>query len=137
MTELLLDQSIFTKPTFYLLAILAICLISYTLYIVLHFLSKTTVQFYRFMLASVAFLIVLSAFTAFNVVKEKRDSINAENRSLYKLKRYDKALVLRSIVSEFSREQVVTLKIASENDKVFEAMLEDKRYVIEKQYLSQ
>ena len=137
MTELLLDQSIFTKPTFYLLAILAICLISYVLYIVLHFLSKTTVQFYRFMLASVAFLIVLSAFTAFSVVKEERDSINAENRSLYKLKRYDKSLVLRSIVSEFSREQVVTLKIVSENDKVFEAMLEDKRYIIEKQYLSQ
>ena len=89
------------------------------------------------MLASVAFLIVLSAFTAYSVVKEKQDSINAENRSLYKLKRYDKALVLRSIVSEFSREQVVTLKIVSENDKVFEAMLEDKRYIIEKQYLSQ
>ena len=137
MTELLLDQSIFTKPTFYLLAILAICMISYVLYIVLHFLSKTTVPFYRFMLASVTFLIVLSAFTAFSVVKEERDSINAENRALYKLKRYDKALVLRSIVSEFSREQVVTLKIVSENDKVFEAMLEDKRYIIEKQYLSQ
>lgn len=137
MTELLLDQSIFTKPTFYLLAILAICLISYVLYIVLHFLSKTTVPFYCFMLASVAFLIVLSAFTAFSVVKEERDSINAENRSLYKLKRYDKALVLRSIASEFGREQVVTLKIVSENDKVFEAILEDKRYIIEKQYLSQ
>lgn len=106
MTELLLDQSIFTKPTFYLIAILAICLISYALYIVLHFLSKTTIPFYRFMLASVAFLIVLSAFTAFSVVKEERDSIDAENRSLYKLKRYDKSLVLRSIVSEFSREQV-------------------------------
>jgi hypothetical protein len=89
------------------------------------------------MLASIAFLIVLSAFTAYSVVKEKRDSINAENRSLYKLKRYDKALVLRSIVSEFSKEQVVTLKIVSENDKVFEAMLEDKRYIVEKQYLSQ
>ena len=137
MTELLLDQSIFTKPTFYLITILAICLISYVLYIVLHFLSKTTVPFYRFMLASIAFLIVLSAFTAYSVVKEKRDSINAENRSLYKLKRYDKALVLRSIVSEFSKEQVVTLKIVSENDKVFEAMLEDKRYIVEKQYLSQ
>lgn len=137
MTELLLDQSIFTKPTFYLLAILAICLILYLLYIVLHFSLKTTVPFYRFMLASVAFLIVLSAFTASSVVKEERDSINAENRALYKLKRYDKALVLRSIVSEFSREQVVTLKIVSENDKVFEAMLEDKRYIIEKQYLSQ
>lgn len=137
MTELLLDQSIFTKPTFYLTMILAICLISYALYIVLYFLSKTNVPFYRFMLASVAFLIVLSAFTAFSVVKEERDSINAENRSLYKLKRYDKTLVLRSIASEFSREQVVTLKIVSDNDKVFEAMLEDKRYVIEKQYLSQ
>lgn len=89
------------------------------------------------MLSTLAFLLVLLTFTAFNVVKEERDSINAENRSLYKLKRYDKALVLRSIVSEFSREQVVTLKIVSENDKVFEAMLEDKRYIIEKQYLSQ
>lgn len=137
MTKLLLDQSIFTKPTFYLLAILATCLILYVLYIVLHFLSKTTVPFYRFMLTALAFLIVLLAFTAFNVVKEERDSIDAENRSLYKLKRYDKALVLRSIVSEFSREQVVTLKIVSENDNVFEAMLEDKRYIIEKQYLSQ
>ena len=137
MTELLLDQSIFTKPTFYLLAILATCFILYALYIVLHFLLKTTVPFYRFMLSASAFLIVLLAFTAFNVVKEERDSINAENRVLYKLKRYGKALVLRSIVSEFSREQVVTLKIVSENDKVFEAMLEDKRYIIEKQYLSQ
>ena len=137
MTKLLLDQSIFTRPTFYLLASLATCFILYVLYIVLHFLLKTTVPFYRFMLSTLAFLIVLSAFTAFNVVKEERDSINAENRSLYKLKRYDKALVLRSIVSEFSREQVVTLKIVSENDKVFEAMLEDKRYIIEKQYLSQ
>jgi len=137
MTKLLLDQSIFTRPTFYLLASLATCFILYVLCIVLHFLLKTTVPFYRFMLSTLAFLIVLSAFTAFNVVKEERDSINAENRSLYKLKRYDKALVLRSIVSEFSREQVVTLKIVSENDKVFEAMLEDKRYIIEKQYLSQ
>ena len=137
MTKLLLDQSIFTKPTFYLLAILATCLILYALYIVLHFLLKTTVPFYRFMLSALAFLIVLLAFTAFSVAKEERDSINAENRSLYKLKKYDKALVLRSIVSEFSREQVVTLKIVSENDKVFEAMLEDKRYIIEKQYLSQ
>ena len=137
MTELLLDQSIFTKPTFYLIAILATCFISYALYIVIHFLLKTTVPFYRFMLSTLAFLLVLLAFTAFNVVKEERDSINAENRSLYSLKRYDKALVLRSIVSEFSREQVVTLKIVSENDKVFEAMLEDKRYIIEKQYLSQ
>lgn len=137
MTELLLDQSIFTRPTFYLLASLATCFILYVLYIVLHFLLKTTVPFYRFMLSALAFLIVLSAFTAFNVVKEERDSINAENRFLYSLKRYDKALVLRSIVSEFSREQVVTLKIVSENDKVFEAMLEDKRYIIEKQYLSQ
>ena len=77
------------------------------------------------------------AFTAFSVAKEERDLINAENRYLYKLKRYDKSLVLRSIVSEFSREQVVTLKIVSENDKVFEAMLEDRRYIIEKQYLSQ
>ena len=137
MTKLLLDQSIFTKPTFYLLSILATCFILYVLYIVLHFLPKTTVPFYRFMLSALAFLIVLSAFTAFNVVKEERDSINAENRALYKLKRYDKALALRSIVSEFSREQVVTLKIVSENDKVFEAMLEDRRYIIEKQYLSQ
>lgn len=137
MTKLLLDQSIFTKPTFYLLAILATCFILYALYIVLHFLLKTTVPFYRFMLSTLAFLLVLLTFTAFNVVKEERDSINAENRSLYRLKRYDKALVLRSIVSEFSREQVVTLKIVSENDKVFEAMLEDRRYIIEKQYLSQ
>lgn len=137
MTELLLDQSIFTKPTFYLLVILATCFILYVLYIVLHFLLKTTVPFYRFMLSALAFLIVLSAFTAFNVVKEERDSINAENRFLYSLKRYDRTLVLRSIVREFSREQVVTLKIVSENDKVFEAMLEDKRYIIEKQYLSQ
>ena len=137
MTELLLDQSIFTKPTFYLLVILATCFILYVLYIVLHFLLKTTVPFYHFMLSALAFLIVLSAFTAFNVVKEERDSINAENRFLYSLKRYDRTLVLRSIVSEFSREQVVTLKIVSENDKVFEAMLEDKRYIIEKQYLSQ
>lgn len=137
MTKLLLDQSIFTRPTFYLLASLATCFILYVLYIVLHFLLKTTVPFYRFMLSTLAFLIVLSAFTAFNVVKEERDSINAENRFLYSLKRYDRTLVLRSIVSEFSREQVVTLKIVSENDKVFEAMLEDKRYIIEKQYLSQ
>lgn len=137
MTELLLDQSIFTRPTFYLLASLATCFILYVLYIVLHFLLKTTVPFYRFMLSALASLIVLSAFTAFNVVKEERDSINAKNRALYKLKRYNKALVLRSIVSEFSREQVVTLKIVSENDKVFEAMLEDRRYIIEKQYLSQ
>lgn len=137
MTKLLLDQSIFTRPTFYLLESLATCFILYVLYIVLHFLLKTTVPFYRFMLSALASLIVLSAFTAFNVVKEERDSINAENRALYKLKRYDKALVLRSIVSEFSREQVVTLKIVSENDKVFEAMLEDRRYIIEKQYLSQ
>lgn len=137
MTKLLLDQSIFTKPTFYLLASLATCFILYVLYIVLHFLLKTTVPFYRFMLSALAFLIVLSAFTAFNAVKEERDSINAENRFLYSLKRYDRTLVLRSIVSEFSREQVVTLKIVSENDKVFEAMLEDRRYIIEKQYLSQ
>ena len=137
MTKLLLDQSIFTKPTFYLLASLATCFILYVLYIVLHFLLKTTVPFYRFMLSTLAFLIVLSAFTAFNVVKEERDSINAENRFLYSLKRYDRTLVLRSIVSEFSKEQVVTLKIVSENDKFFEAMLEDKRYIIEKQYLSQ
>lgn len=137
MTRLLLDQSIFTMPTFYLLASLATCFILYVLYIVLHFLLKTTVPFYRFMLSALAFLIVLSAFTAFNVVKEERDSINAENRFLYSLKRYDRTLVLRSIVSEFSREQVVTLKIVSENDKVFEAMLEDRRYIIEKQYLSQ
>lgn len=137
MTKLLLDQSIFTRPTFYLLASLATCFILYVLYIALHFLLKTTVPFYRFMLSTLAFLIVLSAFTAFNVVKEERDSINAENRFLYSLKRYDRTLVLRSIVSEFSREQVVTLKIVSENDKVFEAMLEDRRYIIEKQYLSQ
>lgn len=137
MTRLLLDQSIFTKPTFYLLAILATCFILYALYIVLHFLLKTTVPFYRFMLSTLAFLLVLLAFTAFSVAKEERDLINAENRYLYKLKRYDKSLVLRSIVSEFSREQVVTLKIVSENDKVFEAMLEDRRYIIEKQYLSQ
>ena len=137
MTELLLDQSIFTKPTFYLMSILATCFISYALYIVIHFLLKTTVPFYRFMLSTLAFLLVLLAFTTFNVVKEERDSINADHRSLYSLKRYDRALVLRSIVSEFSREQVVTLKIVSENDKVFEAMLEDKRYIIEKQYLSQ
>lgn len=137
MTKLLLDQSIFTKPTFYLLAILSTCFIFYVLYIVLHFLLKTTVPFYRFMLSALAFLIVLLAFTAFNVVKEERDSISADNRYLYSLKQYDKALVLGSIVSEFSREQVVTLKIVSENDKFFEAMLEDKRYIIEKQYLSQ
>ena len=137
MTELLLDQSIFTKPTFYLLVILATCFILYVLYIVLHFLLKTTVPFYRFMLSALAFLIVLSAFTAFNVVKEERDSINAENRALYKLKRYDKALVLRSFVDEFDGEQVVSLKIVSETDNLIEATLEDKRYIIEKQYLSQ
>ena len=89
------------------------------------------------MLASVACLIVFASFIVFNAVKSKRDSINAENRAIYKIKRFDKALVLRSFVDEFDREHVASLKIVSESENLIEATLEDKTYIIEKEYLSQ
>lgn len=89
------------------------------------------------MLASVAFLIIFASFIVFNAVKLKRDSVNAENRAIYKIKRFDKALVLRSFVDEFDGEQVVSLKIVSETDSLIEATLEDKTYLIEKSYVSQ
>lgn len=137
MTKLLLDQSIFTRPTFYIVAVLSICLILYALHVILHSIIRTDIPFYRFMLASVAFLIIFASFIVFNTVKSKRDSINAENRAIYKIKRYDKALVLRSFVDEFDGEQVVSLKIVSETDSLIEATLEDKTYLIEKSYVSQ
>lgn len=137
MTKLLLDQSIFTRPTFYIIAVLLICLVLYTLHVILHFIIRTDIPFYKFMLASVALLIVFASFIVFNAVKSKRDSINAENRAIYTIKRFDKALVLRSFVDEFDRERVVSLKIASETDSRIEATLEDKTYIIEKEYLSQ
>lgn len=137
MTKLLLDQSIFTRPSFYLVAVLLICLVLYALHVILYFIISTDIPFYKFMLASVAFLVVFAAFIVFNAIKLKRDSINAENRAIYKIERFDKALVLRSFVDEFDGEQVVSLKIVSETDSLIEATLEDKTYLIEKSYVSQ
>lgn len=137
MTKLLLDQSIFTRPTFYIVAVLLICLVLYMLHVILHSIIRTDIPFYKFMLASVACLIVFASFIVFNAVKLKLDSVNAENRSIYKIKRFDKALVLRSFVDEFDGEQVVSLKIVSETDSLIEATLEDKTYLIEKYYVSQ
>lgn len=137
MTKLLLDQSIFTRPTFYIVAVLLICLILYSLYVILNLIISTDIPFYKFMLASVAFLIIFASFIVFNAIDLKRDSINAENRAIYKIKRFDKALVLRSFVDEFDGEQVVSLKIVSETDSLIEATLEDKTYLIEKSYVSQ
>lgn len=137
MTNLLLDQSIFTRPSFYLAVVLLICLVLYALYVILNLIISTDIPFYKFMLASVAFLIIFASFIVFNAVKLKRDSINAENRAIYKIKRFDKALVLRSFVDEFDGEQVVSLKIVSETDSLIEATLEDKTYLIEKSYVSQ
>lgn len=137
MTKLLLDQSIFTRPSFYLVVVLLICLVLYALYVILNLIISTDIQFYKFMLASVAFLVVFASFIVFNAIKLKRDSINAENRAIYKIKRFDKALVLRSFVDEFDGEQVVSLKIVSETDSLIEATLEDKTYLIEKSYVSQ
>lgn len=137
MTKLLLDQSIFTRPTFYIVAVLLICLILYSLYVILNLIISTDIPFYKFMLASVAFLIIFASFIVFNAIDLKRDSINAENRAIYKIKRFDKALVLRSFVDEFDGEQVVNLKIVSETDSLIEATLEDKTYLIEKYYVSQ
>lgn len=137
MTKLLLDQSIFTRPTFYIVAVLLICLILYSLYVILNLIISTDIPFYKFMLASVAFLIIFASFIVFNAIDLKRDSINAENRAIYKIKRFDKALVLRSFVDEFDGEQVVSLKIVSETDSLIEATLEDKTYLIEKYYVRQ
>lgn len=137
MTKLLLDQSIFTRPSFYLVVVLLICLVLYALHVILYFIISTDIPFYKFMLASVAFLVVFAAFIVFNAIKLKRDSINAENRAIYKIKRFDKALVLRSFVDEFDGEQVVSLKIVSETDSLIEATLEDKTYLIEKYYVRQ
>lgn len=137
MTKLLLDQSIFTRPSFYLAVVLLICLVLYALYVILNLTISTDIPFYKFMLASVAFLVIFASFIVFNAVKSKRDSINAENRAIYKIKRYDKALVLRSFVDEFDGEQVVSLKIVSETDSLIESTLEDKTYLIEKSYVSQ
>lgn len=137
MTKLLLDQSIFTRPSFYLVIVLLICLVLYALHVILNFIISTDIPFYKFMLASVAFLVVFASFIVFNAVKSKRDSVNADNRAIYKIKRFDKALVLRSFVDEFDGEQVVSLKIVSETDSLIEATLEDKTYLIEKYYVSQ
>lgn len=137
MTKLLLDRSIFTRPSFYLAAVLLICLVLYALHVILNLIISTDIPFYKFMLASVAFLVVFASFIVFNAIKLKRDSINAENRAIYKIKRFDKALVLRSFVDEFDGEQVVSLKIVSETDSLIEATLEDKTYLIEKSYVSQ
>jgi len=137
MTKLLLDQSIFTRPSFYLVVVLLICLVLYALHVILDLIISTDIPFYKFMLASVAFLIIFASFIVFNAVKLKRDSVNAENRSIYKIRRFDKALVLRSFVDEFDGEQVVSLKIVSETDSLIEATLEDKTYLIEKEYLRQ
>lgn len=136
MTKLLLDQSIFTKPTFYLVSILFICLAVYTAASLIYRAFSVKIIFYRIMILGIAVLSVLSSLTAFNVVKSRRDYISAEHRELYTIKRFDKSLVLRSNVSEFNREQVVSLKITDENEKVLIATLEDKRYIIEKEYLS-
>ena len=137
MTKLLLDQSIFTRPSFYLVVVLLICLVLYALHVILNLIVSTDIPFYKFMLASVAFLIIFASFIVFNAVKLKRDSVNAENRTIYKIKRFDKALVLRSFVDEFDGEQVVSLKIVSETDSLIEATIEDKTYLIEKDYVSQ
>ena len=137
MTKLILDQSIFTRPSFYLAVVLLICLVLYALYVILNLILSTDIPFYKFMLASVAFLIIFASFIVFNAVKLKRDSVNAENRAIYKIRRFDKALVLRSFVDEFDGEQVVSLKIVSETDSLIEATLEDKTYLIEKSYVSQ
>lgn len=137
MTNLLLDQSIFTRPSFYLVIILLICLVLYALHVILYLIVSTDIPFYKFMLASVAFLVVFASFIVFNAIKMKRDSVNAENRAIYKIKRFDKALVLRSFVDEFDGEQVVSLKIVSETDSLIEATLEDKTYLIERSYVSQ
>ena len=137
MTKLLSDQSIFTRPSFYLAVVLLICLVLYALYVILNLILSTDIPFYKFMLASVAFLIIFASFIVFNAVKLKRDSVNAENRAIYKIRRFDKALVLRSFVDEFDGEQVVSLKIVSETDSLIEATLEDKTYLIEKSYVSQ
>lgn len=137
MTKLLLDQSIFTRPSFYLVVVLLICLVLYALHVILDLIISTDIPFYKFMLASVAFLIIFASFIVFNAIDLKRDSINAENRAIYKIKRFDKALVLRSFVDEFDGEQVVSLKIVSETDSLVEATLEDKTYLIEKSYVSQ
>lgn len=126
MTKLLLDQSIFTRPSFYLVVVLLICLVLYALHVILDLIISTDIPFYKFMLASVAFLIIFASFIVFNAINLKRDSINAENRAIYKIKRFDKALVLRSFVDEFDGEQVVSLKIVSETDSLIEATLEDK-----------
>ena len=136
MTQLLLDQSIYTKPTFYLVSILFICLAVYTAASLISKAFETKIMFYRILISGLAVLAVLSGLTAFSVAKSRRDYISAEHRDLYTIKRFDKALVLRSNVSEFNREQVVTLKIVDENEKVLVATLDDKRYIIEKQYLS-
>lgn len=137
MTKLLLDQSIFTRSSFYLVVVLLICLVLYALHVILDLIISTDIPFYKFMLASVAFLIIFASFIVFNAIDLKRDSINAENRAIYKIKRFDKALVLRSFVDEFDGEQVVSLKIVSETDSLIEATLEDKTYLIEKSYVSQ
>ena len=137
MTKLLLDQSIFTRPSFYLVIALLICLVLYALHVILYLIISTDIPFYKFMLASVAFLIIFASFIVFNAVKLKRDSVNADNRAIYKIKRFDKALVLRSFVDEFDGEQVVSLKIVSETDSLIESTLEDKTYLIEKSYVSQ
>lgn len=137
MTKLLLDQSIFTRPSFYLAVVLLICLVLYALYVILNLIVSTDIPFYKFMLASVAFLIIFASFIVFNAVKLKRDSVNADNRAIYKIKRFDKALVLRSFVDEFDGEQVVSLKIVSETDSLIEATIEDKTYLIEKYYVNQ
>ena len=137
MTKLLLDQSIFTRPSFYLAVVLLICLVLYALYVILNLIISTDIPFYKFMLASVAFLIIFASFIVFNAVKLKRDSVNADNRAIYKIKRFDKALVLRSFVDEFYGEQVASLKIVSETGSLIEATLEDKTYLIEKSYVSQ
>lgn len=89
------------------------------------------------MLASVAFLIIFASLIVFNAIKSKRDSVNADNRAIYKIRRFDKALVLRSFVDEFDGEQVVSLKIVAETDSLIEATLEDKTYLIERSYVSQ
>ena len=137
MTKLLLDQSIFTRPSFYLVVALLICLVLYALYVILNLIVSTDIPFYKFMLASVAFLVIFASFIVFNAIKLKQDSINAENRAIYKIKRFDKALVLRSFVDEFDGEQVVSLKIVSETESLIESTLEDKTYLIEKSYVSQ
>ena len=136
MTELLLDQSIYTKPTFYLVSALFISLVVYTTFYLISSALKMKIIFYRVMIIGLAVLSTLSGLTAFSVVKSRRDYITAEHRDLYTIKRSDKVLVLKSKVSEFNREQIVSLKIVDENEKVLVATLEDKRYIIDKEYLS-